>query len=143
MVEAHGNEMTSKDRREAMRVQADFEFQEVGGSNRRGRRERGDREREREPPPNPVVGAPGAAPMRMSDAPGRRRETFGTALTAEPSSGSARTAPSTAGPPSRRGSPSPPRQTQDVDPVVSQCVFSGYLLSFLLHTHCPDAIPSS
>ena len=76
-VEVHGADMSSKDRKDARRVQADFEFDDASGSGRRGRRDRGDREREREPPPPPqIVQVQGRAG-------GRRREAFGGFLTSE------------------------------------------------------------
>jgi hypothetical protein len=69
--------MSSKDRKDARRVQAEFEFDDTGGSSRRGRRDRGDREREREPPPPPQ------SVQAQSRAGGRRREAFGGYLTTE------------------------------------------------------------
>lgn len=49
MVDEHGGEMSTRDKKEARRIQADFEFEEIG---RPGRRDRGhwDRDRDREPP---------------------------------------------------------------------------------------------
>ncbi|KAI0332546.1 hypothetical protein GY45DRAFT_1273587 [Cubamyces sp. BRFM 1775] len=86
MVEEHGAEMSARDRRDARRVQADFEFEEVGAGSvgRRGRRDRGDRERERErePPPQASAQPPGAG-ARPQAAGARRREAFGGSLTAE------------------------------------------------------------
>ncbi|KAM5538081.1 hypothetical protein V8D89_008278 [Ganoderma adspersum] len=84
-VEEHGAEMSARDKRDARRVEAQFEFEEVGGgAGRRGRRDRGDREREREPPPHAQSGG-GAPPSRPQQAaPGaRRREAFGGNLTAD------------------------------------------------------------
>lgn len=104
MVEEHGADMSSRDKRDARRIQADFEFEEAGPNARRGRRDRGDREREREPPPSgPPRPAAGA----------RRREAFSGALT---TNGNAPTAPAPAGP--SRQSPSP---TTD-DPAAAECV---------------------
>ncbi|KAI0362624.1 hypothetical protein OH77DRAFT_1584982 [Trametes cingulata] len=84
MVEEHGAEMSARDRRDARRVDAPFEFEEVGAGSggRRGRRDRGDREREREPPPHSAAQPPGAA-ARPQAAGARRREAFGGALTTE------------------------------------------------------------
>lgn len=81
MVEEHGADMSSKDKKAARQIQADFEFEEVGGSGRRGRRDRGDREREREPPPH--VGPSRAANANTNAAGARRREAFGGNLTTE------------------------------------------------------------
>lgn len=103
MVEEHGAEMSARDRRDARRVQADFEFEEVGvgSGGRRGRRDRGDRERERErePPPQASAQPPGAG-ARPQAAGARRREAFGGSLTAEAGAGQQQAG-------SRRQSPSP------------------------------------
>ncbi|EEB92934.1 hypothetical protein MPER_08481, partial [Moniliophthora perniciosa FA553] len=73
MVETHGADMSARDKRDARRVQANFEFEEVPGAGRsRGRRDR-------EPPPQqqqqPQPPPPGGG--------GRRREGFGASLTVE------------------------------------------------------------
>lgn len=86
MVEDHGADMSARDRRDARRVEADFEFEEVpsGAGARRGRRERGDRDRDREPPPHThPVGQPPGSGARPQAAGARRREAFSGALTAE------------------------------------------------------------
>ncbi|OJT06115.1 E3 ubiquitin-protein ligase hel2 [Trametes pubescens] len=85
MVEDHGADMSARDRRDARRVEADFEFEEVSGAGaRRGRRERGDRDRDREPPPHThPVGQPPGSGARPQAAGARRREAFSGALTAE------------------------------------------------------------
>jgi E3 ubiquitin-protein ligase ZNF598 len=105
MVEVHGSDMSARDMKDARRIQADFEFEEVGVGGRRGRRDRGDREREREPPPH-------AGPSRANAAGARRREAFGGNLTSETPAAldddSNRIA-------SRRQSPSP-----DMDPAVAE-----------------------
>ena len=106
-VEVHGADMTSKDRKDARRVQAEFEFDDAGGSSRRGRRDRGDREREREPPPQTV--------QAQNRAGGRRREAFGGHLTTEGTQAVLPTLPS--------GPPSPTRE--DADPLVAEYV--GFL----------------
>lgn len=122
MVETHGTDMTARDRKEAMRIQADFEFEEVGAG---GRRAGGRRDRDREPPqppprqqqqPRPPA-APG--PSRPPGG-GRRREGFGASLTVAGGSGSATPNGGTPAGPSRRASPSPPRA--DVDPAVLEYV---------------------
>ncbi|KIM91792.1 hypothetical protein PILCRDRAFT_902 [Piloderma croceum F 1598] len=41
MVDEHGADMTSRDKKDARRIQADFEFDEVGVGGRRSRRDRG------------------------------------------------------------------------------------------------------
>ena len=121
MVEVHGSDMSARDMKDARRIQADFEFEEVGAGGRRGgRRDRGDREREREPPPH-------AGPSRANAAGARRREAFGGNLTSDngpsatPPSGGSRI-------PSRRQSPSP-----DMDPAVAEYV--GVFLRFHLCSH--------
>ncbi|KAI0672758.1 hypothetical protein C8Q78DRAFT_1121771 [Trametes maxima] len=82
-VEEHGAEMSARDRRDARRVEAQFEFEEAAaGAGRRGRRDRGDREREREPPPHQAAQPPGGG-ARPQAAGARRREAFGGGLTAE------------------------------------------------------------
>lgn len=119
MVEEHGAEMSARDKKDAMRIQAEFEFEEVGGAGRRGRRDRQGREREREPPPLPVT----SALARGSGAGGRRREAFSGNLTLDN--------PSTSGTPngntlsrsqqpSRRQSPSPP----EAEAGTAECVVS-------------------
>ncbi|KAI0080534.1 hypothetical protein K474DRAFT_1637363 [Panus rudis PR-1116 ss-1] len=117
MVEEHGQDMSAKDRKDARRIQADFEFEEVGVGGRRGRRDRGDREREREPPPSAAPAA-AAGPSRAPGAPAanagagaRRREAFGGNLTVDNANGT----PNASQHPSRRQSPSP---AADVDPAV-------------------------
>lgn len=119
MVEEHGSEMSAKDKRDARRVDAVFEFEEVGVGGRRGRRDRGDREREREPPPPSHVQSSsanqGGPPRPVMSAGARRREAFGSSLTTDagtnngPSPGNSRVQ-------SRRQSPSP--SGGDVDPAI-------------------------
>ncbi|EMD38121.1 hypothetical protein CERSUDRAFT_82356 [Gelatoporia subvermispora B] len=104
MVEEHGAEMSSRDKKDVRRVQAEFEFEEVGGGHRRGRRDRGDRERDRDPPPH-VAAPPG--PSRAATAGSRRREAFGGNLTAEGPTTPAAATPNLSRGPSRRQSPSP------------------------------------
>jgi hypothetical protein len=94
--------MSSRDKKNTQRVQAEFEFSNVGAH--RGRR---DREREREPPPSTIQ------PRTV-----RRREAFGTHLTGSGLASSGAQTPQSG--PSRRGSPSPQRSGEDVDPVVAQ-----------------------
>lgn len=115
MVEEHGGDMSSRDKKDARRIQADFEFEEVGlsGRNSRGRRDRGDREREREPPPH--APQPNQPPRQAPPGPSRRREGFGGNLTAE-SASTAHQAEYI-----RRPTPSPPRG--EIDPVVAQYAF--------------------
>lgn len=106
MMDEHGAEMSARDRKDARRVQADFEFEEVGVNGRRGRRDRGDREREREPPPQP-------GPSRGGAAGARRREAFGGSLTTEGGASTPNAVPSRV--PSRRQSPSP-----ELDPAAAE-----------------------
>ncbi|OSD08392.1 hypothetical protein PYCCODRAFT_1379916 [Trametes coccinea BRFM310] len=107
MVEEHGAEMSARDRRDARRVPAEFEFEEVGAGSgaRRGRRDRGDRERDREPPPHLAPQPPGAG-ARPQAAGARRREAFGGNLTTEGAQAQTQ-AGGTSQQGSRRQSPSP------------------------------------
>ncbi|KAI0320714.1 hypothetical protein OF83DRAFT_1169070 [Amylostereum chailletii] len=113
MVEEHGAEMSTRQQKDARRVNAGFEFQEANqGGRRRGGRER---EREREPPPGSGAGSssepPGDAASRSINS---RRNRFGAHLTVDDdTSGSANPSPA----PSRRQSPSPP--PADMDPVTA------------------------
>lgn len=107
-VEVHGADMSSRDKRDVRRVQADFEFDDVGvsGGGRRGRRDR-----EREPPPVQIQGqAQGQGQGRA----GRRREAFGGHLSVAEG---AQTMQSSSVP---SGRASPIRD--DVDPLVAECV---------------------
>lgn len=115
-VEVHGADMSSRGRRDARRVAAEFEFEDGVGGGRRGRRDRGDREQEREPPP-PVVQVQGRAG-------GRRREAFGGHLTTEGAQTVQLPVPS--------GRASPIRD--DVDPLVVEYVFFGRVSSLLTGT---------
>ncbi|KAG1863606.1 hypothetical protein DFJ58DRAFT_774056 [Suillus subalutaceus] len=105
-VEVHGAEMTSRDKKNTQRVEAEFEFGDAGGG-RRGRRDR-DRDREHEPPP-------AAQPRAVA----RRREAFGGHLTSSSPAPNGVQTPQSSGP-SRRASPSPQRSGEEVDPVVAQ-----------------------
>lgn len=95
-VEQHGGEMSTRDKRDLLRVQADFEFE-------RGGRRPPDREREQEPPPGP------------SNAAARRRQAFGGNLTSDgpPAPNGGASNPNAT---SHRRSPEPPRT--DVDPAT-------------------------
>ncbi|EKM55123.1 uncharacterized protein PHACADRAFT_173202 [Phanerochaete carnosa HHB-10118-sp] len=106
MVEVHGSDMSSRDMKDARRIQADFEFEEVSAGGRRGRHDRGDREREREPPPH--VGS-----SRANTAGARRREAFGGNLTTESGPGVPNDGVNHSV--SRRQSPSP-----DMDPALAE-----------------------
>lgn len=105
-VEVHGAEMTSRDKKNIQRVEAEFEFGDAGGG-RRGRRDR-DRDREHEPPP-------AAQPRAVA----RRREAFGGHLTTSSPAPNGTQTPQSSGP-SPRASPSPQRSGEDADPVVAQ-----------------------
>lgn len=103
LVEEHGAEMSSRDKKDARRVEANFEFEDIPGGRRR--RERGNnRDRDREPPPPQPPGLP-RQPLNI-----RRRE-FGANLTGDGVS-IEDPSPSTV---NRVVSPSP-----DVDPVVAE-----------------------
>ncbi|VDC06537.1 unnamed protein product [Peniophora sp. CBMAI 1063] len=107
MVDEHGAEMSTRDRKDAQRVNIEFQQTNGGGGRRRGGQGGGGGQ-EREPPPHQ---GGGAGPS--SGGGGRsRRERFGGHLTTEGAS-----APNSAGP-SRRQSPSPP--PADMDPVTAQ-----------------------
>lgn len=123
MVDEHGGDMTSRDKKDARRIQAEFEFEEVGTGGRHGRRDRGYRDRDREPPPHhrnqqqePPAAPPPPAPAGVTrpPGPGRRREGFGANLTVE---GSTNSSPNNNTPEHSRP-PSPPRG--DVDPAVAE-----------------------
>ena len=96
-VEEHGGDMSSRDKKDARRVQANFAFEDVGGRHGHGRRDR-DRERERDRDPPPPQALRPASPPHQQQAqvssssattttvppPGsgaRRREAFGGGLT--------------------------------------------------------------
>lgn len=99
-VEEHGAEMSSRDKKDARRVEADFEFEQIAAGRRR--REGGNnRDRDREPPP----------PSQTTRQPANvRRRDFGANLTSD--------GPQTSDPPGanqvRTSSPLP----SDVDPLV-------------------------
>ncbi|THH20876.1 hypothetical protein EW146_g533 [Bondarzewia mesenterica] len=97
MVEEHGADMSSRDKKAASRVHAGFEFQEVNGARRRGARER-------EPPPGPQP-PPGTSRTNNS-----RRDRFGGHLTVE---GDVNGSANNSAGPSRRQSPSPPPADMD------------------------------
>ncbi|KAG1827422.1 uncharacterized protein BJ212DRAFT_1312222 [Suillus subaureus] len=84
-VEVHGTEMTSRDKKNTQRVEAEFEFGDAGGG-RRGRRDR-DRDREHEPPP-------AAQPRAVA----RRREAFGGHLTSSSPAPNGAQTPQSSGP---------------------------------------------
>ncbi|KAF8077552.1 hypothetical protein FPV67DRAFT_40 [Lyophyllum atratum] len=146
MVEEHGNDMSSRDKKNAQRIQAEFEFEEVGIGGRHGRRDRGHRDREREPPPHQRQSgqqehatAAASAPTPPAGivrppGPGRRREGFGASLTADGGGNS----PNHATPEQSRP-PSPPRA--DVDPAVAErhAIFIARLQS--LATNPTSAVP--
>ncbi|KAI0063455.1 hypothetical protein BV25DRAFT_430668 [Artomyces pyxidatus] len=102
-VEEHGADMSSRDKKDARRINAGFEFQEA--------RRRAPRERDREPPPGPPPGAAGLPRANNSN----RRNRFGAHLTVD--GGNESSGNDSAGP-SRRQTPSPP--PQDMDPVTAE-----------------------
>ena len=81
IVEEHGGDMNSKDRRDARRVVADFAFEDVGGRYGHGRRDHHEREREREPPPLSRRPPSPTMPRPQPTGQSRRREAFGARLT--------------------------------------------------------------
>ncbi|PSR73710.1 hypothetical protein PHLCEN_2v10450 [Hermanssonia centrifuga] len=124
MVEEHGADMSSRDKKDARRIQAEFGFEEVpGGGRRGGRRDRGDREREREPPPS--------APPRPNAAGARRREAFSGNLTTD-------NAPVTSSRiPSRQQTPSP-----GLDPAVAERHTAFLARVSLVASNPNNAIPA-
>lgn len=107
MVEEHGSDMSARDKRGARRVNAEFEFEQVG-IGRPGPRNRTYRERDHEPPPQaPRENLPQPqlfpSPARPPG-PGRRREGFGAYLTSQDT-------PSTSNAVQRSRSSSPPAAT--------------------------------
>ena len=92
-VEDHGGDMSSRDKKDARRVQADFAFEDVGGRHGHARRDRENRERDRDPPPPQAPPPPRqqqaqvslssatATTVPPSGSGARRREAFGGGLT--------------------------------------------------------------
>ncbi|KAF9532795.1 hypothetical protein CPB83DRAFT_784026 [Crepidotus variabilis] len=128
MVEDHGADMSSKDRKDARRIEANFAFEDVG---RRGGRER-EREREREPPPHQrqqqqqqhtqttqasaSSNTPGKPPPAQPQQTGsRRRDGFGGALTE--TAGGSSTPPNNG---ARTPRPPSPDGGADADPAVAE-----------------------
>ena len=84
--------MSSRDKKDARRVQADFAFEDVGGRHGHGHghgrrdreRDREQRERDRDPPPRQQQAqssSAGAATVPPAGSGARRREAFGGGLT--------------------------------------------------------------
>ncbi|KAJ3495674.1 hypothetical protein NLJ89_g10589 [Agrocybe chaxingu] len=129
MVEEHGGDMSSRDRKDARRVQADFTFEEVGRRRDRDRdRERDrDRDRDREPhqprPPPAQASTPAVASARPPAPASRRREGFGGALT-DSSAAQASTSNANNGrgsrPVSRPVSPPPAASSAEIDPAIAE-----------------------
>lgn len=88
-VEDHGGDMSSRDKKDARRIETDFAFEEVGGRHGHGRRDRErdrERERDRDPPPPRQQQAQVSLSSTATTAPppgsgARRREAFGGGLT--------------------------------------------------------------
>ena len=131
MVEEHGAEMSSRDKKDARRVNATFEFASSGSNVRRGGgpggggsgggsgagHERGQRDPQPQPPSAP-------RPTLSSE---NRRSLFGAHLTTE------RDANDGSPGPSRHQTPSPPPPS--MDPVAAE-----YVSSLLTHVaaRCPS-----
>ena len=96
MVEVHGAEMSSRDRRDVRRVETGFEYEGHGGHRRRGGG--GNQGRDRDPPP-------------QRQPPNVRRRELGTGLTADTPP------PSSSTPPPPATIPAPP---PDVDPLTAE-----------------------
>ncbi|EJD05770.1 uncharacterized protein FOMMEDRAFT_77585 [Fomitiporia mediterranea MF3/22] len=103
MVEEHGSSMSTRDMKEARRLETNFEFDDHRGTN--GRRRERDRERPGGLPTPPRDSTPPPRP------PDRRREGFGASLTGQNVSGS--------GIPSLRNDSFPSLPTEDVDPETA------------------------
>lgn len=111
MVEEHGAQMSTKDMKDARRIEVDMEFDDSRGTS--GRRRGG---REREPPPGPPLVPP---EPEASRGPGRRAA-FNGALTGEtPDPGASTPAPPRA---------SPPTTSEEVDPETARYV--SYTMGF-------------
>lgn len=109
--------MSSRDKKDARKVAAEFQFEEVGTG--RGRRGGGTtRERDREPPPGlqqprpQAQAGPSTAAWPQPGATNGRRAAFGSSLTDGNAQQTVRPSPS--------GSSSP--LIPDVDPAVAECV---------------------
>ena len=130
MVEEHGGDMSSRDKKDARRLVADFAFDDRHGHGRRDHHphhERDqEREREREPPPSWPPPAPTimAGPVpRQPQATGqnRRREAFGARLTVDGATtigGSSILATQ----PAIESNRTPTPMRDDVDPAVAEYV---------------------
>lgn len=107
VVEEHGAEMSSRDKKDARRVEAEFAFEEIGGGRRQ--RERGNNStRDREPPPSAPPPPASRQPTNV------RRRDFGANLTDAVQSQNANTPSHTQ---VRTASPLP---AADVDPIVAE-----------------------
>ncbi|KAF9462675.1 hypothetical protein BDZ94DRAFT_1260488 [Collybia nuda] len=120
MVDEHGGDMSSRDKKDARRIQAEFEFEEVGIGGRHGRRDRGHRERDREPPPHPRrqmqeqhQPPPSSSVPPRPPGPDRRRAGFGASLTTDDN---ATPSPNNNTPNHSR----PPSPSRDVDPATAE-----------------------
>ncbi|KAI0263397.1 hypothetical protein BC834DRAFT_1027710 [Gloeopeniophorella convolvens] len=110
MVEEHGAEMSSRDKKDARRVEAVFEFRDSpAGPGRRRGGGAGSGGREREPPQPPPAAQPAARQLVASES---RRSRFGAHLTTE--ADASETSPG----PSRHQTPSPPPAS--LDPVAAE-----------------------
>ena len=103
--EEHGAEMSSRDKKDARRVEADFEFEQSAASRRR--REGGhNRDRDREPPPSAPTPQDTRQPANL------RRRDFGANLTSD----GPQTSEAVPTAQARTNSPLP----SDVDPLVAE-----------------------
>ncbi|KAK2459502.1 hypothetical protein APHAL10511_008486 [Amanita phalloides] len=118
-VEEHGGDMSSRDRKDARRIVADFTFEDTGSRHGHTRRDHHEREREREPPPQslpppPILAGPSRQqPTGLS----KRREAFGARLTVDGGPISESSAPSQVVLETNR-TPTPSRD--DVDPIIAE-----------------------
>ncbi|KZP18272.1 hypothetical protein FIBSPDRAFT_1046304 [Athelia psychrophila] len=132
MVDEHGQEMNSRDKKDARRVQAEFEFDELGsGGGRHGRRGGGGGGG-RGGGGGGGRDSPDAGPSRPNG--NSRRNAFAGNLTVE-GAGMNRTTPPG---PSRRASPSPPPE----DPVIAERYAAFIARLGSLAPHPTTAIPS-
>ncbi|KLO14194.1 hypothetical protein SCHPADRAFT_826837 [Schizopora paradoxa] len=102
LMEEHGSTMTVKDKKEARKVTAEFQFEDSGQSE-------GRRRRDREPPPS-------SSSSQSQRPPDRRRANFGAALTEDNTAASGSNTPVPQGRRSRSASPN----RENLDPVVAE-----------------------
>lgn len=123
IMEEHGGDMSSRDRKDARRVVADFTFDEVGGRHGHGRRDHHHHHHEREPPPSLPPPSPAifAGPSRQQPTTQSRRQAFGARLTVDGVESPAAAVVEV------NRTPTPTRD--DVDPIVAEYVIRTILFT--------------